>query len=227
MFSSFSSMVHLDEGKLDADVLDASARGDLPWLVFYYASWCRHAEEMAPLVEQLAEELKGFIKVASMDVGDMAISSRLRIEMSPTLRLYSAEGPEQGEEWRARPSLRSLATFTLRRMPLHSRAIDRETQIETLASDCAAAACGCALLLTNQTTVPALYKAVAQALHGQTAFAHVLGVKDVHQALPSKLGVRSVPWLGVTKSKPDRMRAYRGKLDVRTVIKFLRTEACK
>jgi len=182
---------------------------------------------MAPLVEQLAEELKGFIKVASMDVGDMAISSRLRIEMSPTLRLYSAEGPEQGEEWRARPSLRSLATFTLRRMPLHSRAIDRETQIETLASDCAAAACGCALLLTNQTTVPALYKAVAQALHGQTAFAHVLGVKDVHQALPSKLGVRSVPWLGVTKSKPDRMRAYRGKLDVRTVIKFLRTEACK
>ena len=61
-----------DESNFDAEVLQS----DLPVFVDFYADWCGPCKMMSPVIDKLAEEYEGKIKVGKVNVdenGDLAV----------------------------------------------------------------------------------------------------------------------------------------------------------
>lgn len=75
-----------------ADVLDA----EVPVLVDFWASWCAPCKMIAPIVEELAGEYVGRIKVMKMDIDANPLTpGSLGIMSIPTLMLFRGGKPEQ------------------------------------------------------------------------------------------------------------------------------------
>ena len=72
-------------------------KSDIPVLVDFWAEWCVPCKMITPIVEKLAEEYKGRLKVGKVNVDEEgAIAARYRIRSIPTLLLFDrGEGREQ------------------------------------------------------------------------------------------------------------------------------------
>ncbi|MEW5965155.1 MAG: thioredoxin [Pseudomonadota bacterium] len=69
----------------DAEVLKSSE----PVLVDFFAEWCGPCKAMAPALEQLAQEMKGKVKVVKLDVDqNPGVTSKYGIRAMPTLMLF-------------------------------------------------------------------------------------------------------------------------------------------
>lgn len=69
------------EQNFEAEVIQS----DLPVLVDFYADWCGPCKMMAPVVEKLAEELAGQVKVGKVNVDEEpALAQRYRVVSIPT-----------------------------------------------------------------------------------------------------------------------------------------------
>ncbi|HZJ62105.1 MAG TPA: thioredoxin [Kofleriaceae bacterium] len=64
-------------------------KSDIPTLVDFWAIWCGPCKQIAPTVEFLAEEYKGRVKVAKMDVDHHQITpQQYGIRSIPTLLIF-------------------------------------------------------------------------------------------------------------------------------------------
>ncbi|NTU49397.1 MAG: thioredoxin [Desulfobulbaceae bacterium] len=64
-------VIHLNSGNFDQEVL----RADIPVLVDFWAPWCAPCKMMGPILESLAKEYAGRLKVGKVNVdeeGDLA-----------------------------------------------------------------------------------------------------------------------------------------------------------
>ena len=61
-----SQPVTLTAANFDAEVL----RSETPVLVDYWAEWCGPCRQLAPVIEQIAGEREGVLKVAKVNVDD-------------------------------------------------------------------------------------------------------------------------------------------------------------
>ena len=69
----------------ETEVLQSS----LPVLVDFYADWCGPCKMMAPVVEKLAEELDGKVKVGKCNIDEnMQIAQRYRVASIPTFMVF-------------------------------------------------------------------------------------------------------------------------------------------
>jgi thioredoxin 1 len=69
----------------DDEVLKSSA----PVLVDFTATWCGPCKQLAPIVDQLATELAGKVKVGKLDIDDSpVVASKLGIRGVPTLMVF-------------------------------------------------------------------------------------------------------------------------------------------
>ena len=79
------NMKHFDGPEFEADVLKASE----PVVVDFYADWCGPCRMMTPVIEQLAGEYAGKVKIGKLDVDanqDLAI--QYGVMGIPTLGMF-------------------------------------------------------------------------------------------------------------------------------------------
>jgi len=80
-----SNVVTLQDGTFDAEVL----KSEIPVLVDFWAVWCGPCKAIAPVVDQIADEFKGKVKVGKMDIDQhQAVAQKYNIRSIPTLLVF-------------------------------------------------------------------------------------------------------------------------------------------
>jgi len=85
-----SSAIRLHEGNFEQEVI----RSELPVLVDYWAPWCGPCRILGPIVEQLADQHAGSLKVAKVDVdAEPELAASAGVRGIPYLVLYRGGQP--------------------------------------------------------------------------------------------------------------------------------------
>jgi thioredoxin 1 len=76
---------HVSDESFDSDVLNS----DVPVLVDYWAEWCGPCKVIAPVLEEIASEYDGKIKICKLDIdANEATPPKYGIRGIPTLMLF-------------------------------------------------------------------------------------------------------------------------------------------
>jgi thioredoxin 1 len=79
------SLVHVNDKSFASEVLNS----DVPVLVDFWATWCGPCRSISPIVEELAKEFSGRVKVTKLNVDESpATPTQYGVRGIPTLILF-------------------------------------------------------------------------------------------------------------------------------------------
>jgi len=84
-------IVHVSDATFDAEVL----KSDVPVLVDFWAEWCGPCKMIAPVLDEIADEYEGRLKIAKVDVdANPEIPPKFGIRGIPTLIVFKGGNAE-------------------------------------------------------------------------------------------------------------------------------------
>ena len=84
-------IVHVSDATFDAEVLNS----DIPVLVDFWAEWCGPCKMIAPVLDEIATEYAGKLKIAKVDVdANPEIPPKFGIRGIPTLIVFKGGNAE-------------------------------------------------------------------------------------------------------------------------------------
>ena len=87
-----ANVLEINDGNFESEVLKAG----VPFLLDFSAVWCGPCKVLAPIVEKLAAEFEGKVKVGKLDIDDSpGVASKFGIRGVPTVLVFK-DGKESG-----------------------------------------------------------------------------------------------------------------------------------
>ena len=91
---SNENVVILNEENFEKEVLNS----DIPVMVDFWAEWCGPCQMVIPIVDELANEFKGKVKISKLNVDEVrSVAMKYRVMSIPTL-LFFKNGEEVRKE---------------------------------------------------------------------------------------------------------------------------------
>ena len=82
---SAENIIHINPDNWQSEVIES----DVPVLVDFWAEWCGPCKAIAPILDELAGEVGGKIKIAKVDVDqNQQIAGQFSIRSIPTLLIF-------------------------------------------------------------------------------------------------------------------------------------------
>lgn len=81
------NVLNLTDANFDQEVINSAT----PVLVDFWATWCGPCKMIAPIIDEIANEKVGSVKVAKVDIdhgGNQSIAARYGIRAIPTMLLF-------------------------------------------------------------------------------------------------------------------------------------------
>lgn len=89
---SSEHIIHVTDDSFENDVLKASG----PVLIDFWAPWCGPCKQIAPILDEIAEEMQGKVTIAKINIDDnQNTPGRFGVRGIPTLMLFQ-NGNVQG-----------------------------------------------------------------------------------------------------------------------------------
>lgn len=85
-----STPVHVTDESFEQEVIQS----DIPAVVDFWAEWCAPCKRIAPILEEIAAEYDGQLKVTKLDVDEnSATAGKYGVMSIPTLIVFKAGDP--------------------------------------------------------------------------------------------------------------------------------------
>ncbi len=84
------NVINVTDSSFDQEIV----KSDLPVLVDFWAAWCGPCKMIAPVIEQIAIDYEGIMKVAKVDVDkNQSSASKYGVMSIPTMLLFKNGEP--------------------------------------------------------------------------------------------------------------------------------------
>jgi thioredoxin 1 len=83
------NVLELTDGNFQSEVLNSSD----PVLVDFWAPWCGPCRQIAPMIDQLAAENVGSVKVGKVNIDENSVAQQYGIDSIPTLIIFKGGQP--------------------------------------------------------------------------------------------------------------------------------------